>query len=206
MPTQLNISLFPKVGAALRGYTTGYALNRFQAVPPDLIISYRQSEAPPAVDTPLLRLSVPPRYGFQLRRSIHQSLIEHPTNVQLDDHQRLFFNATRRLFYFQREELFYRLPFAEIVHLESHGHYCHLQLTNGETCRFRLGIEELVKLLPPDEFVRTHRCHIVHLRHVLRFDFPHFRVLMDDDRWINISRNRRRGIRKLVERFAPEVP
>ncbi|MFV0391785.1 MAG: LytR/AlgR family response regulator transcription factor [Paludibacteraceae bacterium] len=58
------------------------------------------------------------------------------------------------------------IPIDDIVLLESMDDHVIFNLQSAENLEIRITLKKLLKMLPPDEFMRVHRSYIVSLRHI----------------------------------------
>ena len=74
---------------------------------------------------------------------------------------------------------YYRIDFSRIRYIEARKNYCRIEM--GDKVRMAaIGIGKLGRILPPDDFCRTHRSYIVGLAHIEWFDNCVVRVVDQD--------------------------
>lgn len=59
---------------------------------------------------------------------------------------------------------------SEILFVEASGNYTQINLSNGKLLSSRITINELSEILPPKQFIRTHRAFIIAKDKITRFD------------------------------------
>lgn len=78
------------------------------------------------------------------------------------------------------------LPLESILYVEpDKRHGVHIVLTDGEL-EFSIGLTELEKLLPEDQFVRCHKSYIINLKHIREINW--LTVAMDNGCSVPVSR------------------
>lgn len=58
----------------------------------------------------------------------------------------------------------------DILYIEAAGNYTQINLQNNTSLSTRLPISDMLEMLPPQQFIRTHRAFIVAKKSVTRFD------------------------------------
>ncbi|MBC7774017.1 MAG: response regulator [Phycisphaerae bacterium] len=83
------------------------------------------------------------------------------------------------LFVKVREKL-EKVPFDEILYVESEGRYSMLYTAGGRKFAIRIPLGELEMKLPEGRFARTHRSNLIHLKWLQSVDLQEMTVLVKD--------------------------
>jgi hypothetical protein len=91
------------------------------------------------------------------------------------------------------------LAMSDVVHMQAEGHYTRI-FTFDQDYDCNLSLTDLEQRLSPDQFIRTHRSHIVNLQHVqtVERDGEQYRLALDtrDSARVPISRGRVDDVRQ----------
>ncbi|PST84595.1 DNA-binding response regulator [Pedobacter yulinensis] len=63
-----------------------------------------------------------------------------------------------------------RVQLDDILYIEAGGNYTQVHLVNGKSISTRLPIQDMLLMLPPADFIRTHRAFIVSRNKISRYD------------------------------------
>lgn len=79
-----------------------------------------------------------------------------------------------------------RIPLAEVLYFEIYNHTIVIHLLDGASKSWRGSLQELEVILPPDQFVRTHRSFLVNLEHISEIN--HNQILLTTGDTLPVSR------------------
>ncbi len=88
-----------------------------------------------------------------------------------------------------------------IIKIEADGNYAKILLENSKVIYATKKIKDIEKLLPGDEFFRSHKSHLVNLKKVVRFNISDNTITMSDNSVAALSRNKRDSFLENMERF-----
>lgn len=91
-----------------------------------------------------------------------------------------------------KEGVHYLQP-QDIVRCEAVGNYTRFYVTNGKTYLISRTLGEYDTLLTPQQFIRTHKSHLVNKKYISFVDHDGFAVLKDNSR-VEISRRRKEEV------------
>lgn len=91
-----------------------------------------------------------------------------------------------------KEGVHYLQP-QDIVRCEAVGNYTKFYVTNGKTYLISRTLGEYDTLLTPQQFIRTHKSHLVNKKYISFIDHDGFAVLKDNSR-VEISRRRKEEV------------
>lgn len=93
------------------------------------------------------------------------------------------------------------LDLDDVVHLQSDGHYTNVY-TQSQKHFCNLALSDLETRLNPQQYIRTHRCHLINIRHAKRFKKvdDRYLVIMDDGKedGIPISRSKVQELKQIL--------
>lgn len=77
---------------------------------------------------------------------------------------------TNECIYLRNEEYYHKYMYDDIYQVTVSGKYCNIYLSPDKSKRISLSIAlmELMKFLPDDVFIRTHRSFVVNMNHIER--------------------------------------
>lgn len=91
-----------------------------------------------------------------------------------------------------KEGVHYLQP-QDIIRCEAVGNYTKFYVTNGKTYLISRTLGEYDTLLTPQQFIRTHKSHLVNKKYISFVDHDGFAVLKDNSR-VEISRRRKEEV------------
>jgi len=103
-------------------------------------------------------------------------------------------------YFFARDSgRYYRINFSSVRYIEARRNYCWID-TGEKVRKVLIGIGELEKILPPDDFCRIHRSYIVGLAHIEWFEKQAVHVA---DQNLPIGEEHRRELPRRVLQVPP---
>ncbi len=102
--------------------------------------------------------------------------------------------ATLRL---QDSDRYYLVSVDDIVFLQVDHIYVQIKLTDNKQLLQRTSLKEILKQLPEEQFVQTHRSYAINIEYVSHWDSDHLYV---QDDAIPVSRSRRKEIFAMLNR------
>ncbi len=85
----------------------------------------------------------------------------------------------------------------EIIRLQAERNYTRFYFTDAKTFVSARTLKEYEELLPSDEFIRTHRTHLINKRFVSQYDREGFLLLKDGSR-VEVSRRKKEQVLRLL--------
>lgn len=121
----------------------------------------------------------------------------HPhQNGEREDRPRLLFKLP---VYSKNQVLL--LALSDVVHLESDGHYTNVY-TRNQKHFCNLSLSDLETRLNPQQYIRTHRSHLINIQHAKRFEKlgDNYLVIMDDEKEsaIPVSRGKVQELKQIL--------
>ena len=93
------------------------------------------------------------------------------------------------------------LDLNDVVHFQSDGHYTNVY-TRNQKHFCNLSLSDLQTRLNPQQYIRTHRCHLINIQHAKRFEKvdDHYLVIMDDEKEtaIPVSRSKVQELKQIL--------
>lgn len=144
----------------------------------------------------LLKPVLPERLGETLERIRQQRLQQRPVAV-IEDSVFIRFDRTARL-----------VPWQEISHIETHGNYTKVLITDGSSSLVLRPLKEWFALFPRDGFIQVHRSAVVRvnaIREIRFLDGGKRELMMISGEAIAVSRSHWAALKAAIVHCHPEA-
>ena len=93
-----------------------------------------------------------------------------------------------------------------IARIEGYGNYSKVKFTNGDIKCYTVCLKWFEDRLDPEKFFRIHDSHIVNGKRIKRYtpEGERYRVELEEDDPLYVSRDRRDGFEAFISRYLPE--
>lgn len=103
-------------------------------------------------------------------------------------------------FFVKVREKLEKVSFADILYLESDGHYSMVHTSNHKKYAIRIPLGDLESRLPEGQFVRTHRSYVIQLSCLQSVDLQNMTVLLKD-KSVPLSKGFRDGLLQRLDQL-----
>lgn len=108
--------------------------------------------------------------------------------------------VSKNAFFFKKKGTYHKVKITQIAYIKSDDNYCLTTTLSGETFTTRITISKMEKLLPNNQFIRTHRQYIVQTEHIDSIDFQDS-TLKIQQKEIPVSRTKRKELETLIRKM-----